>query len=39
MFDEPARFLRDGVPVPTDEVRTLPEFVDLTTRVREAISG
>ncbi|GAA1740617.1 ABC transporter ATP-binding protein [Aeromicrobium alkaliterrae] len=38
VFDEPARFLRDGSPVPTDEVRTLPEFVDLTTRVRDAIS-
>ncbi|MFT4298353.1 MAG: ABC transporter ATP-binding protein [Aeromicrobium sp.] len=38
VFDESARFLRDGQPVPTDEVRTLPEFTALAARVRDAIS-
>ncbi|WP_229054788.1 ABC transporter ATP-binding protein [Aeromicrobium sp. Leaf350] len=38
VFDEPARFVRGGELVPTDEVRTLAEFTDLTTRVREAIN-
>ncbi|MFT4188677.1 MAG: ABC transporter ATP-binding protein [Aeromicrobium sp.] len=39
VFDESARFLRGGEPVPTDEVRSLPEFTDLATRVREAIAA
>lgn len=38
VLDEPARFSTDGHQVPPADLRALPEFTALTTKVREAIS-
>ncbi|WP_210649950.1 ABC transporter ATP-binding protein [Nocardioides sp. SYSU D00065] len=37
VFDAPARFGRAGERVPVEEIRSLPEYADLTSQVRRAI--
>ncbi len=37
VLDRPARFGSDGARVPVEEIRSLPEYVELTTEVRHAI--
>lgn len=37
VLDRPARFGAEGARVPVEEIRSLPEYVELTTEVRHAI--